>query len=66
MMDLKWLSEGVRFMAKDRLGNKYEYTYKGVENTENGYNIHLYNETTATDTYVEELWFKHRDIAVIS
>lgn len=65
-MDLKWLSEGVRFMVKDRLGNKYEYTYKGVENTDNGYNIHLFNETTATDTYVEEKWFEHREITIIS
>lgn len=59
------LCEGVRFNAKDKLGNEYQYRYEGIENTQNGYNIHLHNLTNGTETYVEKEWFRQRKISIL-
>lgn len=59
------LCEGVRFRAKDKLGNKYQYRYEGTEKRENGYNIHLSNLTDGTETYVEKAWFSQREIKIL-
>lgn len=60
------LCEGNAFKAKDKLGNINEYSYEGIERTSNGYDIHLHNRTTNTETYVEKLWFKQREIQILS
>ncbi|MDO4331783.1 MAG: hypothetical protein Q4C58_03755 [Eubacteriales bacterium] len=58
------LNNGQRFAAGDRQGNRYEYRYEGIENTENGFDIHLRNLTTDTETWVERAWFRNRVINV--
>lgn len=58
------LCENVKFSAEDKQGNKYSYRYEGIEKTENGYNIHLHNLNTDTDTFVEKEWFKQRKISI--
>lgn len=57
------LCEGTTFEATDKLGNSYQYRYEGIEKTENGYDIHLHNLTSDTETYVEKEWFKQRKIS---
>ncbi|MBD5504558.1 MAG: hypothetical protein HDR09_12750 [Lachnospiraceae bacterium] len=59
------LCEGVRFRAEDKLGNKYEYRYEGIEKTSNGCDIHLHNLTNDTKTYVEKEWFRQRKIIIL-
>lgn len=59
------LCEGARFSAEDKLGNKYEYQYEGIEKTSNGYDIHLHNLTIDTETYVEKAWFGQRKIKIM-
>lgn len=56
------MKNGEKFIAKDKLNNVYNYTYLGEGKQPNGYNIHLFNEDTQTDTYVEKEWFNQRAI----
>lgn len=50
------------FRAIDKLNDNYLYSFVGYKNTETGYNIHLFNVTDQTDTYVEPEWFNQRKI----
>ena len=58
------MRKGQRFTAKDKLNNQYDYKFIGEEKTLIGYDIHLYNETTKTDTFVENEWFNQRHITI--
>lgn len=57
-----WIMEGETFEATDKLGKSYLYEYRGIEQRENGYNIHLHNISDGTETYVEPAWFTEREI----
>lgn len=59
------LCEGTRFLAEDKLGNKYQYLYEGIKKAQNGYDIHLHNLTNDTETYVEKAWFGQRKIKIV-
>lgn len=59
------LCEGARLSAEDKLKNKYQYRYEGIEKTDNGYDIHLHNLTNGTETYVEKEWFRQRKIKIM-
>ena len=59
------LCESTRFLAEDKLGNKYQYRYEGVKKAQNGYDIHLHNLTNGTETYVEKAWFRQRKIKIV-
>lgn len=60
-----WIMEGETFEATDKLGRSALYEYQGIENTENGYGIHLHNISDGTETYVEPAWFTQRKIRKI-
>ena len=58
------LKTGDKFLVKDNLGKKYEYTFLGIDPTdETGCSyIKLYNNNDKTETSVEIAWFEQRKI----
>lgn len=60
-----WIMEGETFEATDKLGRSALYEHRGIEHTENGYDIHLHNISNGTETYVEPAWFTQRKIRKI-
>lgn len=59
------LCEGSTFMATDKLKTRYMYRYEGIEETQNGYNIHLHNHSNNAEIYVEKEWFRQRKIRIL-
>lgn len=61
----KILTTGAIFTATDEFGRKYTYKFIGVKVNYDGY-ICLKNLDSNTTTIVEPMWFRVRDIKVIS
>ena len=59
------VKEGQLFKAFHKQLGENTYKYIGIEESENGYPVHLFNLTTNTDTFVEKEWFKQRKITII-
>lgn len=55
------LNSGNRFIAEDKLGRVYPYTYIGIQPDCFGDYL-IYNEETGSSSHVELEWFHQREI----
>ena len=58
------LNSGDRFIAEDKLGRVYPYTYIGIQPDSFGYHI-IHNEETGGSSHVELEWFHQRKIRLM-